>query len=314
MEETRHDAYKFSQAAVIVFGILGNILVIISILRQKNVLKNNYYFLVLHLAICDLGAMIIYLLNDTKFKLLEQPFSDFTKLYYLGYNVSYFFQVSGIGIMLMISVLRYRAAVHPLKPALSRRKLKLVCGFLYIVVFIAGYLPAMPLCFMENRDNRQSAYNRNVAYFNHFLGYIIFCFYFCPAIFMAVVYFKIGRTLMNQHKHIKSICSNPAMRRSAPSSSFNILTFFRNRKTFFVCLFTVLCYAVGNIPMTVWIILWIREEHSLLTKYPWINYCANILRVTGSHSANPLIYGILDEKLLKFWKRRSTRKRRSPEQ
>jgi hypothetical protein len=48
--------------------------------------------------------------------------------------------------MLIISVLRYRATVHPLKPAISRRKLKVVCGLVYIVGFIAGYGTRLPSC------------------------------------------------------------------------------------------------------------------------------------------------------------------------
>ena len=298
MGETGYDLYRYSGAAVLVFGILGNILVIISILKQKNVLKNNYYFLVLHLAICDLGTLTIHLLNSINALLLEQQRFDFTKFYCLGLYVAYFFQVSGIGVMLMISVLRYRAVVHPLKPAISQRKLKLVCGLVYIAGFFVGYQPAMPICLKESWDNEK------IDYYNYFLGYIVFCFYFCPTIFMAVVYFKIGQILMNQHKYIKSVFSSP----TPMSSSFNIRTFFRNRKTFFVCLLTVLCYAVGNIPMTVWIILKIAKEDRLLMKYPWIWYCADILRFAGSHSANPLIYGILDKKLIKFWKSCGTRK------
>ena len=47
---------------VSVFGILSNIFVVISILKQRCLLK-NYYILVLHLAICDLGVLIIYLLE-----------------------------------------------------------------------------------------------------------------------------------------------------------------------------------------------------------------------------------------------------------
>ena len=51
---------------------------------------------------------------------------------------------------------------------------------------------------------------------------------------MAVAYFKIGRTLMKQNKHIKSVCSNP-VRRSAPSSSFNCDIFPKSKN--FRCLF-----------------------------------------------------------------------------
>ena len=70
----------------------------------------------------------------------------------------------------------------------------------------------------------------------------------------------------------------------------------------FCCLITVLCYAVGNIPVTVDIILKIADENGLIMKYIWIHYLADVLRVAGSHSANPLIYGILDKQLFKFWK------------
>ena len=42
MGETEHDAFRYSSTAVLVFAILGNILVVISILRQNNMLKSNY--------------------------------------------------------------------------------------------------------------------------------------------------------------------------------------------------------------------------------------------------------------------------------
>ncbi len=113
MGETGYDAYRYSYTAVIVFGILGNILIIVSILRQTNVLKNNYYFLVLQLAICNLGALIIYLLHVIFYNWLEEPLNKFNKFYCLGYNVSYIFQVAGIGMMLVISELRYRALCIP---------------------------------------------------------------------------------------------------------------------------------------------------------------------------------------------------------
>ena len=138
-------------------------------------------------------------------------------------------------------MLRYRASVHLLKPDVSRRKLKVVCGLVYLVGFIAGYATYLPLCFMQWND-------ATIVYDKVFDGYIITCFYFFPTLFMAVVYYKIGRELMKQNRYTKSVCSNP-VRRGA--NSFNILKFIRNRRTFFVCLITVLCYAIGNIPKIV---------------------------------------------------------------
>jgi hypothetical protein len=106
---------------------------------------------------------------------------------------------------------------------------------------------------------------------------------------MAVFYYKIGRELIKQNRYMKSICSNPVRR----SASFNILKFIRNRRTFFICLITFLCYAIGNIPVTVYFILNIAEEHNLLMKIIWFVYLAKVLRVSGSYSVNPLIYGRL---------------------
>jgi hypothetical protein len=78
--------------------------------------------------------------------------------------------------MLIISVLRYRATVHPLKPDVSRRKLKVVCGLVYIVGFIAGYATNLPVCFIMQRNDVTIV----------FYGYVLSCFYFFPTAFMAV--------------------------------------------------------------------------------------------------------------------------------
>ena len=295
MRKAGYDAYRYSVAVVIVFGILGNILVVISILRQKHVLKKNYYFLVLQLAICDLGTLTFWFLDDINFLWLENPLSHYSnKFYCLPISICYAFQVAGIGMMLMISVLRYRATVHPLEPAITRGKLKVVSGLVYVFGLIVGYGPAVPGCLMHSNEVL-------IVYNKIHLGYFLSCIMFFPTIFMAVVYFKIGRALIKQNKYIKSVCSNP-VEQSVPSSSFNILKSIRNRKTFFICLVTVLCYGVGNIPVTVYYIWKIVEEYHLKTKYIWIFYLADVLRVAGSYSVNPLIYGILDKKLFTFWK------------
>ncbi len=108
--------------------------------------------------------------------------------------------------MLVISVLRYRASVHPLKPAISRRKLKVVCGSVYVVGLIAGYGATVPICFMQWNDVIA------IVYFKLHMGSVVSCYFLFPPIFMAVVYYKIGRALIKQKKHIKSVCSN-ALRR-----------------------------------------------------------------------------------------------------
>ena len=284
MGKIEDDAYRYSFTVIIAFGILGNILVILSIVRQKkNVLKNNYYFLVLHLAICDLTALVLRLSNPVEFYWLEEPSSDHSPTITCHVHaITVTFQFAGVGMMLIISLLRYRAMVHPLKPAISRRKLKVVCGLVYIVGLIEGAGTGLPVCFIKSNIVR-------VAYlkFNYAFGIFFGCV--GPALFMAVVYYKIGRSLMKQNKHMKRVCSN-VMRQREPGSSFNILRYIRNRRTFLVCLSTVLCYGIACIPTTVWIMWIVAGEDNFQMKYGsiWHNF-GYVLKIADSHSQNPLI-------------------------
>ena len=147
----RPDAYTYtSYTSVVVFGILGNILVIISILRQRRLLRNNYYFLVLHLAVCDLGWLLVltctYLQHEV---FLGNERSEEGDTYCLLMGVRFVFHVAGVYMMFVISVLRYRATVYPFNPDFSRRKLGIVCGLGYILGLIAGYGTGVPLCFVQ---------------------------------------------------------------------------------------------------------------------------------------------------------------------
>ena len=283
--------FKYPFFAVVIFGILGNILVILSV-KQKCLLKSNYYFCVFQLAICDLGTVLIVFLELVNLYFAPDVVFSYPFIYCLVSDVVFVFQIGGICMMLIISVLRYRATVHPLEPAISRQKLTVACVLVYIIGLVAGYGTYIPLCFLHGRT---------AAFLNTFLdGYLVFFFYISPTLFMAVVYYKIGRAILKQNKDLTRICSNKLAADRA--SSFNISRSSRNRRTFLVCLITVLCYGVGNLPISVWFIWRIAGNHQLQMKYLWFFHLSFIVRIAGSCSINPLIYGILDKKLLAFWR------------
>jgi hypothetical protein len=288
METTAPDTYSYTFISVTVFGILGNILVLISLFGQRSLLKNNYYFLVAQLAINDLGGLIIYLLDHICARYLinwiEEHVDTHSLLFcLLGHKIYHFFQFAGICMMLIISVLRYRATVHPLKTAITRQQLKVVCRLVYIVSVIAGYGSELPLCFIP-QNNR--------AFGKFLYTYVIILYILAPTIFMGVVYYKIGRALIEQDKHMMRVCSDAITRKHN-----------RDRRKFLVCLSTVLCYAVGYLPLFVLYIWFIAGGHHLPSdhEYIWIHYFGILLHAVCSHSANPIIYGILDKKLLAFW-------------
>ena len=288
------DLFTYSNSVVSVFGILGNILVVISILNQRFLLKSNHYILVLQLAICDLGVLIIHLLEVIVLYSAEEPYFHGSVVYCVFGNIFYIFQVAGVGMMLIISVLRYRATVHPLRlrPAISRWKLNVFCGLVYIVGFIVGYGTHLPFCFVQ-----LNTYRKLLRLF------VVIVYNLLPTIFMAVVYYKMGRALFKQSKHMKRVCSDAVRKRHV-----------RDRRIFLVCLSTVLCYGIGSLPISVWYILAIAFDYHAIGKYVWMFGVGVVLRVAGSCAANPVIYGILDKQLLKFWKHCLKRNTRRPQE
>lgn len=300
---SRFEAYRYSFLSVVTFGIIGNILVIISVTRQSNLLKNNYYFLVLHLASSDLGWLVVTFVMIINLNFAEKPFlASGSNLYCLINDVTYVFEFAAVCMMLIISVLRYSATVHPLKPAISRQKLKVVCGFGYTVGLVMGYGTGIPECFVR-KDNRPYWMSRYT---------FALLLYSAPVFFMGVVYFKICRSIIKQNRDIKFLRSNQSTR-SSSSSYTGIMRFIRDRRTSLVCLCTVLCYGVGNIPVIAYFIMMLAGANDFLQKHIWTLHFAAVLRTVGSNSANPLIYGIFDKKLLAFWRRSPRRKRKKQE-
>ena len=203
--------------------------------------------------------------------------------------------------MLVISAFRYRVVVQ-LNPVLSRRKVKIVCCLVYIVSFIAGYGPTVPLSITDWKDKR-------LSYDTYHSTYLISCYYTLPTIFMAVIYYKIHRELIKQYYCMKSTCSNPLKKRSP--ASFNILMSTQNRRVSHILLCTVLCYAVGHIPVTACYIWEITGKHRSSTICVWIAHFAAVVRLAGSHVINPLIYGIFDKRMLASFKICSKRKQKA---
>ena len=102
---------------------------------------------------------------------------------------------------------------------------------------------------------------------------------------MAVVYYKICRELIKQNRYMKNVL------RMFKSSETKCAWLFLQypeicpKSTNFPCLshYRPICYAIGNIPTTVYFILKsITGENHFLMKYVWIANLARVLTVAGS--------------------------------
>ena len=279
-----YDALEYSYISLLVIGILGNLSVIISIARQRrSLLKSNYYFLVMHLAICDMGALIVLVWDYVDSRWIKEPSYSYSKVYcILSTLLFYVFVFGGVFIMLVISMARFRATVHPLKPAITRRKLAMVCSIPYVASSVFGSTAVVFTCYMPSQNANSKIFFPVIS---------TFFVYFIPIIFMAVVYYKIARALARQKQNMNRLCASAVSCR-----------YIRDRRIFFVCISTVLCYAVGRLPETVRYILIISGKIHLLVRHPWITPLCFVVDVVGTHLANLLIYGVLDKKLLPILK------------
>lgn len=170
MEEVQiDDAYRYPDIVVIVIGIFGNILVILSLLRKKNVLKINHYFLVLQLAFCDLVVLIFYLYDSFEFYWLEGPLYDSSSNTLLCFRYQRRFSNCGC-----------RYDVDHFSASLS-------CCYSSLQTW--NPFKFIPLCIIKSTVAR-------VAYWNFYYASMIFSVHFVPTMFMIAVYCKIGRAFI----------------------------------------------------------------------------------------------------------------------
>ena len=204
--------------------------------KHKILLRKIFYFLVLHLAICDAFTLLsIFFLHLKIVTFLSNCINI------LGICLL-IFQTSGVTMMLIISVLRFRAVVHPLNPSFSRRKIKIICGLACII----GLVTAVLLTNLECMKFPPRRY-----YIYEWLPFFA-CFYIFPIIFMTVTYSIIARALIKQRKALRAF-SNATPSHFQCSSNSSSQRYTRGLKTFFVCAITVLCFSVGHIYyMTAW--------------------------------------------------------------
>ena len=293
---------------VILSGVCGNILVVYSILKERRLLKSNYYYLVLNLAVVDglhlLSALRINYTNWFKAWPLSQTAGCKIWLY-----CEMLLCHCGVQFMAIICIIRYRAVLQPLKPPISRRKLTLFPLFLFITIsiYLTPYIVAFehsPLkgCYQEwsNKILRliYTSFTMNV----HFL---------LPVTLMSVLYYKICRALISQANKMNAMLQAEVVPRIQNSQSgiqehFQRIRHHRNTKTFLVSAVSVGIFIITLIPFEIW---WISDANDfgiLKSDYAGWFYLSYMI---GSSCVNPFIYGMLDKKLVEGFKRRVTKKK-----
>ena len=280
-------------------GVSGNALVICSIYRTRNLLNNNYYFLVLHLAICDLVCLLFYLRTASEVWSPNSSFIRSIALCKIWSPSATLFFMAGIHLMVLISVLRHRAVACPLKPAVSRWKIRIIVLLVHIFALICLIPYVLVLRFTDRCFEKWSNPSLNLSY-TLFLSAVQ---YFIPLAILSMLYFKICYTLTKQNKLIDTMVSTRAAAMKVGDEDqtyFQRIKYHRNIRTFITSGAIVVCYGVTAFPSQIYSVLFatgVTKENDSLEL--WLS----VVSWRGTSAANPFTYGITDKTLLSAYKR-----------
>lgn len=276
-------------------GILGNIPVIVSICQQRSLLKSSYYYLILHLAICDF-LVLAFIIPEIYSIFSESPFIDswspiLCKIYRPVHTV---FFTAGAHFLLLISALRYRAVLHPLKPPIRRRTLKIMST----AVYACAITSMIPYVLVLRFDESFGCYEEwpleslNLAY----TAFLAALQYLIPVVILSVIYYKIGKEIFRQ-SNVFSILDarHQIQQQNAPKT--------RDLKPVFVSFTIVVCFIISGFPQqVVWITLATAPEN-ITKNLPQYFHAANSVVLFGTIVLNPYIYGAMDKKVFSLFQR-----------
>ena len=278
------------------FGVLGNLLVIYSIVSQRSLLKSNYYFLVLHLAFCDLMVLPFISYDTYEAWCPNSLFIRSLAMCKAWKPILTIFVNAGVFMMVLIAIFRYRAVLHPLKPAVSRSKLRIVVGAVYFcaiasVVPLGFVLKFTDVCFEEWPNPKL-----NIIY----TFFLMTVQYILPVLILFILYYNICKALNIQSKKILSLNATSAATSedsNGRQTSLQRIKHNRNVRTFIQSASIVVLFAITSLPFQIsWLLF---ASGATLQIQEW----TYILSLFGVNAVNPYIYGVSDKTLRSAYKR-----------
>ena len=295
-------------ALVILCGFCGNTLVAYSIFTEKRLLKSNYYFLVLNLAICDALHILSALRVNLKNVLRTWPLRE-TAACKIWMYLEMLLCHCGVILMTMICIFRYRAVLQPLKPRFSQRKLTLIplVIFVTISIYLIPYIltfeyNSLAGCIQKWSNNTLKLMYTLLSVNLHFI---------IPVATMSVLYYKICKALVSEANKMNSMLQTETASQMQQSQfgtqvHFQKIRHHRNTRTFLISAVSLGIFTITFVPFDTWWFMNANGFGHLTIEYAGWFY---LLYITGSSAVNPFIYGVLDKKLIEGLKRARKRRR-----
>ena len=271
-------------------GIFGNLLVIISVARERR-LKSNYYFLVMILAMCDLTLLLCSSFDHTIYPWttgIAITSNIFCKIWE---PLQFCLYLVECHLLCLIGVLRHRAVCRPFEPVLPRRNVKLLVFFNFVFSIIL-IIPDVFSADLQNGACSKSWINRLP-----FDIYIIALFSwaaFLPTVVLAILYAKVCCTLFRHHREINSFSTTPYN-----GNEYSCVTQARNIRVSIGCIIIVVVFVISSLSCTTGSLLIYYTE---ITEYSQIQWLW-LLYFGGVLSVNPFIYALSDRGILLGYKK-----------
>ena len=170
---------------------------------------------------------------------------------------------AGVFMVVLIAIFRCRAVLHPLKPAVSRSKLRVVVGAVYLCA-IACVVPLVVL--LEYTDVCSFKGWTNPTLYVIDSLFLITVEYFLPVLILFILYYKICKSLNTQSKKILSLNATSAATSddsNTRQTGLQRMKHCRNIRTFIQSASIVVLFAISSLPcIPHFIALWCTSTNS----------------------------------------------------
>ena len=195
--------------------------------------------------------------------------------------------------LILISMVRYRAIVHPLKPAVSRGTLKKLSACVYVlaVVFVIPYVLVLRYDTTSGCHEQWPMESLNIAYTLSLTAVQ----FLIPATVLSVIYFKICKKLAvrNNWFHRLNVRSKIPQKNPRENTWFQS-TKLRSTKAFVVSFTIVICFIISACPTHVaWAVFAVSSSKEIVSHHGWFD----ALYLFGTTVIHFYVYGVFDSKV-----------------
>ena len=283
-------------ATVELFGVCGNVLVILTIGSGPRRFQSSYYRLVFHLAVCDifllLSGNILFTIGpwtEVNFWSSNLGIVACSKIFPLVGSVF----ITEISLSVVIALLRHKAITQPLQPKVTSKRLKCIIVLVYITPLFL-YIPK----FLSQQVAGEQCTNRWQGNMYYYIYDMILDLSntAIPMMFLIVLYVKMCYSLARHREIQRRLFSLERIniRGNSPNhlpNDFHHFRVERNVKMIAVSVVIIIQYFTAVLPVRLLQKMGEHGERKAHLHLLWVLPLYFLL----SCSFNPLIYGIGDK-------------------